>query len=84
MNLNNISTEDLKKELEKREAQNRLPKPKIIERPTFDRLRVLCQSYVDGVDTDDLDDDLKEYIFEAAMEAFFGDDYWEWNNLRLR
>lgn len=31
-----------------------------------------------------VDEDMKEYIYEAVMEAIYGPDFWTWFNLKGR
>lgn len=46
------------------------------------KLRDICQSYLDYLDSDDYheDNDYKQYIFEEAMKAIFGNDVWKYIN----
>ena len=43
------------------------------------KLRETCQRYIDAIANKSyIDSDYKHYIFEAALEAVFGEDIWEW------
>lgn len=45
------------------------------------RLKNMCQEYIDLVDKGEyIDDDFKHYIFECALETFFGKDIWKFVN----
>jgi len=61
-------------------------KPQMLPDPDFTALRRLCQEYIDRADVEggnfveDNDDD--HYIYEAAIEAFFGEGVWDWLNNR--
>ena len=51
----------------------------------LDKLIEVCQKYTDFVDNDDEyheDNDYSNFVFEAAMEAVFGEGYWDWHNAR--
>lgn len=59
-------------------------KPERLPIVNHHELSVLVQQYVDYVDGDEYheDNDYSQYIFEAAMEAYYGKDYWKWHNTR--
>jgi hypothetical protein len=74
--LTKISTEDLVAELERRHAETteaEVPRPL----PTMDWNPVikLC-----GYHLKTLQHQTKQYIYEAAMEAVYGDGVWDWIN----
>ena len=54
-----------------------------LEHPNFDHL---VKMIVDGVNESIAngyeDDDFPHYVYEAAMEAVYGKDYWDWHNSR--
>ena len=55
--------------------------PKKLEEPNLETLEELIDDYVKFFATDDHEDnDHNEYIFEAAVEAFYGPDFWKWFN----
>lgn len=59
-------------------------KPQMINYPNFDELKKLCEEYINVVDEDGYeDDDLTSFIFEKAIEAFYGKDIWEWVDEKL-
>ena len=78
--LSHFSDEQLQAELERRKATM---KPSQVTVPNFESLRELCQGYIDDLDkTGFIDEDHSNYIFEAAMTAFFGQDVWKWINAK--
>ena len=84
--LDNYTSDQLQNEITRRlKAKIEAGKPPRIENPNFDVLIGMCQSYLDQVtDTGFVEEDVKEYIFEGAMCAVFGDDVWEFINSRRR
>jgi hypothetical protein len=53
--------------------------PQQVETPDFTELKDMCQEYIDQLEKYGYaDDDLKEYIFEAAMECVFDKDVFIW------
>ena len=78
MSLEKVSTEELEKELEQRRTkQSSCPTP--LENPDFMYLK---QTVVNAIETavkeGYFDSDFKVYIYEAAVEAIYGKDFWEW------
>ena len=62
-----------------------MEKPKQLEKVDLQRLRDICQEYIDFVDDDKEyheDHDYEAYIFEAAVTAIFGREVWEFINNR--
>jgi len=55
-------------------------RPMPIDNPKLDNLKALCEEYLDEVERGDEDTDTKHYLFEAAMEAFYGKEVWEYIN----
>jgi len=47
----------------------------------MEKLKALCKEYLDGLRegtiVEDDRSDLRHYIFEAAMETFYGKEVWE-------
>ena len=73
----NISTKELQEELKRRQEFDKIkPKPKLIDLPDIKPLQAICQQYIESLGKDDEDDDDEHYIFEVAMETFFGEDVW--------
>lgn len=80
----------LQAEVERRQSKKRLdeipklqvyPEPDDPIRPLMD----LCYSYISQLAEEEPYDDekVKDYIFEAAIECFFGKDVWIWIKKRL-
>ena len=84
--LDNYTNDQLQAEITRRiTATIEAGKPTQAETPNFKVLIEMCQSYLDDVTaTGFVDDDVKEYIFEGAMTAVFGDDVWAFINSRRR
>jgi len=81
--LSEFSTEELKEEVDRRKKENTKPIPLINQGflEDWDATRNLCRKYINDIAKDHYaDDDLKYYIFEAAMEAVFGKNLWAWVN----
>lgn len=81
--LANITTEDLLAELKRREEQAKeAKKPRataLVAPEDLEKLKASCQDYIDQIAEDGyVDDDSKQWIFEAAMELFFGRLVWRW------
>ena len=58
-------------------------KPRLLKKPDLNKLRAECALYlreVSAVESDDRLADIKEYIFEAAFCALYGDDIFDWIN----
>ena len=71
--------------LHREQARYKAEKPALLAIFDIDDLEAICQQYIDELyNTERADDDLKQYIFEAAIEAFFGKGIWGWVNARLK
>lgn len=59
-------------------------KPEPIEEPDLTSLRKICQEYIDFIGSEHYheDNDYDHYIFEQAMNTFFGDK-WDYINNKL-
>lgn len=55
-------------------------KPTIKPSSDFGRLRKLVSDYIDFVNSDEFceDNDFRQYIFEEAVEMFYGESIWDW------
>jgi len=79
MKLTKLSTEELKAELARREAAEVAPSP--LKLADFSKLQKQVIDVVQGVVRDGHPSkDFQHYIYEAAMEAVYGKDIWEWWN----
>jgi len=76
--LKHISTEELREEI-KRRNNSVIEPPKQIKCINIEPLKEICQSYIDALNQDGyIDEKYKQYIFEAAIEYFYGYKVWEW------
>lgn len=79
MMINDASDAELKAELERRRTVSAVPPPKPVKNPDFTEL---IQTVVNGITDANKnkreDDDLRGYIYEAAVEAIYGKGYWAW------
>ncbi len=80
-----ISTKDLELELKRRNLSFDLDEGKVIplplENPDFTEVCNACQKYVGDLSGNGwADADCKQYVFERAMIAVFGNKIWEWIN----
>ena len=83
--LKDISTAYLQAELDRRlGVELAVQKPEILVFPNITALQIICQEYIDAIETDvDLQEDYDHYIFETAMETVFGEGVWEYVNFKL-
>lgn len=88
MELSEYSAEELQSELKRRnefvESPVQEPLPQPMNNPSYDLLHTMCVDYVKSVAEDKVDDDHSHYIFEAAIEAVYGKDIWDWINKKQR
>lgn len=79
MKLTKLSTEELKAELARREAVEAAPSP--LKLADFSKLQ---QQVIDSVESvaegGYPSKDHEHYIYEAAMEAVYGESIWKWWN----
>jgi len=77
-----FTTEELEDELYRRNKPKKPVKPELIENPDYTELKNLCIEYIERIENKDcsIDDrvDTEHYIFEAAMETFFGIEIWNY------
>jgi hypothetical protein len=62
-----------------------MEKPKQLDNIDLQKLRNICQDYIEFIDDDEEyheDNDYDHYIFESAMETVFGKDIWDFINNR--
>lgn len=79
--LDQYSEEELAKALEKKQKEKATP-PEIMRYPNLTGLRQTMNKYRDYLMSDDYhpDNDYKQWIYESAVEAFFGELFWDWLN----
>lgn len=74
-----LSIDELRSELQRREAEPPEPPPEVLTEPDWKPL-IQCitegveQSVRDGYE----DDNFQHYVYEAALVAVFGHGYWRW------
>ena len=76
-------TEILEAELIRRKQQSKLEAklPKPLEVPDYTGLyNMVVDGVLDCVTTEHEDEDFQHYIYEAAMEAVYGEGFWTWRN----
>ncbi len=84
----NFTDDQLRNEVKRREEVERKNKvPKIVNNPDFSELQSACQSYINAFTNKDDDGDFidaphkfEHYVFENAIEAFFGKNVFDWIN----
>lgn len=83
--MENFTTSELQAELDQRKKMKEAgDKPNQLFSKDFTQVIDYCQKYIDGIfDEDYPPKDMDHYIFEAAMNAVFGNDVWEWINARI-
>lgn len=72
--------DDIAKELERKACATANP-PVPLASPDFTVLRQVVERGVkEEIEQQDPDDDFKQYVYEAAMDAIYGPAYFEWRN----
>ena len=88
MGIDELTTDQLREELQRREKVAAAPPRMKVANLTFLRpLRAIVEKYVAWVDSDDFcdDNDWQRYIHEVVIETFFdGKEFWEWFNKKVR
>ena len=82
--IRNYTNEQLEAELERRmeeEKAKKMPVVLPISARAWDPIVSVCQEEIKQIAESgysDSDEDIKEYIYEAAMEAVYGKSIWDW------
>ena len=63
------------------DESTKIKKPTLVENLKLGNLKETCQAYLDNPEPDG---DFEHYIFEEAMQAFFGRDVFDYINGRLK
>lgn len=86
MQLTDFTDEALQKELERRaQAKRTTKRPAMLYSIDTTELRKACSDYLTEIETDGYaDTDTRHYIFEAALEMFYGGDVWKYVNALLK
>jgi len=85
--ISKFTKEDLQDELERREVQEMIDdKPIPLEEwnRDFSKVRKACETHIQELMNGEVDTDAEHYIYETAMEAFYGKDVWDWVNKMLK
>lgn len=83
--LQQFSIEELQEELNKRKEIKNLKKPELLEFFDLSKLKSMCQSYINDIDElGHTNEDTIQYIFECAIETFFGHEVWSYINKKIR
>lgn len=69
MDLNKFTITQLEQELERRK---KIKRPKPIDKPNLEMLTLVCSKQLNNWDNNIEDDNLKQEIYEVAMETIFG------------
>lgn len=80
--LSNISTEELKREIERREKKKRnIPQPLSYSSIDWEVILRACRSYTEYIAENDHEPkDGKHFLYESLMTIVYGDDFWKWFN----
>ena len=86
MQLTDFTDEALQKELERRaQAKSGSNRPPRLDPIDVSELCKLCEEYLTQCEREGyVDDDLRRYIFEEALEMFYGGDVWKYVNALLK
>ncbi len=83
MDISKVTNDELRQEIEKRKIAETKPKPlTIYTNPDVAKFQKLCSQYIDSLAGEEYFKDHEYYIFEAAIELFYGKDVWDWINER--
>jgi hypothetical protein len=86
--LKDIPIEELQAEIERREkVKRKQEKPRLLEESSIDlsMLRNACAEQINIIEDDSFNyEKYKQYIYEKAMEAFYGINVWAWINKKLK
>lgn len=78
--ISDYSEQALEEELKRRKEVKANP-PNFIPEPNFDGVIKLCKSYMQEISSKGYaDSDYREYIFEVAMCAVYGENAFDWIN----
>jgi hypothetical protein len=84
MKLDKVSTEELERELAKRKEAQVMEAPTPLANPDFSAMTAMIVEGTNGTaKTGREDSDFQIYVYEAAMTAVYGEDFFDWLNERL-
>jgi len=82
MRLKDVSTEELRAELRRREEPAKGP-PAPLPNPDFtDLVQMVMTGVTSQMAEQYEDEDFKHYVYESAMTAIYGKAIWEWHRTR--
>jgi len=82
--LKDVPVEELQAEIERRDKIRReQEKPKQLACIDLSELKAQCAYQIESLESGDYREKQYQYIYEAAMEAFYGKNVWEWINKKL-
>lgn len=72
------------KDLEVWERLNKINIPQPLNNPDFSDLIATCNDLVNYINSEDYheDNDYKHFIYESALNAIFGENFWKFKNNR--
>jgi hypothetical protein len=76
------SDEDLRQELRRREGQANIEIPPKLATPNIEPLAELVAEHLRLIACQQHDEDMEHYIYEAALEAWYGKDVWKFINAK--
>ncbi|OGU60446.1 MAG: hypothetical protein A2V66_01810 [Ignavibacteria bacterium RBG_13_36_8] len=79
MDIKDFTDQQLKDELKRREMVIDRPEPKPITISGHNKFIAACEAYIKDIEEKHPEPE-KQYVFEAAMEAVYGEKIWEWVN----
>lgn len=80
--ISQFSLEELQDEIKRRD-ENKSNKPEPLKEKDFSALIQTCTEYIEEIATKEYaDEDFTEWIYEAALEAVYGEKIWDWKNAR--
>lgn len=81
MPLKEYSDDELKAELDRRIKKDEIKLPQELEQKDWSMVESLCRGYLDSIrEKGWVDEDMAQYIFEAAIEAVYGKKVFEFIN----
>lgn len=77
--LSKFTAEELKAELKNREKKAKFARPVMLDNPDYTSLRTCIAAGIEKMIEDEFEDeDFSHFVYEAAIEAVYGKEYWTW------
>ena len=74
-----VTDQEIEEELERRKKAKMFPKP--LDNPDFSRLINMAKKEIEHLINEGYaSKDFDHYVYEEAMTAIYGKDYWKWRN----